>query len=50
MNYFLQNSPQKIHENAALFTGMCLFTVMNYLGQRLIVFRTGERKGNHAYS
>jgi len=39
MNYFLQNSPQNIRENAALFTGMCLFTGINYLGQRLIVFK-----------
>ena len=46
MNYFLQNSPQKIRENAALFTGMCLFTGINYLGQRLVVFRKGEKKGN----
>jgi len=42
MNYFLQNSPQKIRENAALFTGMCLFTGLNYLGQRLVVFRAGR--------
>jgi len=48
MNYFLQNSPQKIRENAALFTGMCLFTVINYLGQRLVVFRKREKKINHA--
>jgi hypothetical protein len=39
MNYLLRNSPQKIRENAALFTGMCLFTGINYLGQRLIVFK-----------
>jgi len=39
MNYFLQNSMQKIRENAALFTGMCLFTGLNYMGQRFIVFR-----------
>jgi len=39
MNYFLQGSDQKIRENAALFTGMCLFTGINYLGQRFIVFR-----------
>ena len=39
MNYFLQNSPQNIRENAALFTGICLFTGLNYLGQRLIVFK-----------
>jgi putative flippase GtrA len=39
MNYLLRDSPQKIRENVALFTGMCLFTGINYLGQRLIVFR-----------
>ena len=46
MNYFLKNSSQNLRENAALFTGMCLFTGMNYLGQRLIVFRIkGNQKG-----
>ena len=39
MNYFLQNSPLKIRENAALFTGICLYTGLNYLGQRFVVFR-----------
>ena len=43
MNYFLQNSPQKKRENAALFTGICLFTALNYMGQRFVVFRN---KGN----
>jgi putative flippase GtrA len=38
MNYLLRKSPQKIRENIALFTGMCLFTGINYLGQRLVVF------------
>jgi len=38
MNYLLQDSPQKIRENIALLTGMCIFTAINYLGQRLIVF------------
>jgi putative flippase GtrA len=38
MNYFLRDSSQKIRENVALFTGMCLFTGINYLGQRLVVF------------
>jgi putative flippase GtrA len=42
MGYFLQNSSLNIRENAALFTGMCLFTGLNYLGQRFIVFK---RKG-----
>jgi putative flippase GtrA len=38
MNYLLWKSPQRIRENIALFTGMCLFTGINYLGQRLVVF------------
>jgi len=42
MNYLLRNSPQSIRENAALFTGMCLFTGLNYLGQRFFVFRRRE--------
>jgi putative flippase GtrA len=29
----------KIRDNAALFTGMCFFTGINYLGQRFFVFR-----------
>jgi putative flippase GtrA len=37
--YFaLAEYPQKIRDNAALFTGMCLFTGLNYIGQRFIVF------------
>jgi glycosyltransferase involved in cell wall biosynthesis len=42
MNYLLRNSPHKLRENIALFSGMCLFTVTNYMGQRLVVFK--ERK------
>jgi putative flippase GtrA len=38
MSYLLRDSPLNIRENAALFTGMCLFTALNYLGQRFIVF------------
>ena len=44
MNYLLRDSPQKIRENTALFTGMCLFTGLNYLGQRLVVFKNKEEK------
>ena len=43
MNYFLRNNPIKIRENVALFTGMCLFTGINYLGQRLVVFKEIEK-------
>jgi putative flippase GtrA len=38
MNFLLRSYSQKIRENAALFTGMCFFTGINYFGQRLIVF------------
>jgi len=29
-----------MNENLALFAEMCLFTGINYLGQRLIVFKS----------
>ena len=38
INYFLDNESQNIRENVALFVGMCLFTGLNYLGQRFVVF------------
>jgi len=44
MDYLLKTSPERIRENFALFTGMCLFTGINYLGQRLVVFKTAEKK------
>jgi len=45
MNYLLRTNSIKIRENAALFTGMCLFTGINYLGQRFVVFRSkGEKE------
>jgi putative flippase GtrA len=42
MSYFFQNSSQKIQGNIALFTGMCLFTGLNYLGQRFVVFKENK--------
>jgi len=42
MNYFLCDKPQNIRENVALFAGMCLFTGLNYLGQRFVVFARGK--------
>jgi hypothetical protein len=44
MNYFLRDSSQKIRENVALLTGMCLFTGINYLGQRFVVFGEGKNE------
>jgi putative flippase GtrA len=39
VSYLLSNSDSKIAGNISLFAGMCLYTVMNYTGQRFIVFR-----------
>jgi len=37
--YFaLAEHPQEIRDNVAMFAGMCLFTALNYLGQRYVVF------------
>jgi putative flippase GtrA len=44
MGYLLKNSPAKIRENTALFAGMCLFTLLNYAGQRFIVFKVKTGK------
>ena len=44
MNYLLINSSQKIRENLALFAGMCLFTGINYLGQKFIVFKEARNE------
>jgi putative flippase GtrA len=30
---------EKIRDNAALFVGMCLFTGLNYIGQRFVAFK-----------
>jgi len=46
MNYFMRTSPQKTRENAALFTGICLFTGLNYLGQRFIIFKPKKESKN----
>ncbi|MDR1230707.1 MAG: GtrA family protein [Spirochaetaceae bacterium] len=40
MNYLLRNNTLSVRENAALLTGMCLFTGINYIGQRFFVFKT----------
>jgi hypothetical protein len=43
VNFLLSSAPQKARENIALFTGMCLFTGLNYLGQRFVVFKEYEK-------
>ena len=35
----LASQTESVRGNAALFCGMCLYTALNYFGQRFIVFR-----------
>lgn len=42
----LSTQSEKIRDNIALLSGMCLYTALNYLGQRLIVFNTKENLNN----
>lgn len=37
--YFLRNYSEKVRGNISLFAGMCLFTGLNYIGQRFFVFK-----------
>lgn len=46
MNYLLRDYSVNFRENIALFTGMCIFTGINYLGQRLIVFKKEKQNEN----
>ena len=39
MAHLLRDSAREMQENMALLAGMFIFTGLNYLGQRLIVFR-----------
>lgn len=38
------NFADKIKGNIAMFVGMCLYTVLNYIGQRLFVFTENRSK------
>lgn len=35
----LDGFPSRLQENAAMLAGMCLYTALNYLGQRFFAFR-----------
>lgn len=37
--WLLGGFPPKLQENAAMLAGMCLYTALNYLGQRFFAFR-----------
>lgn len=42
INLILLNNSQKLRENIALLTGMVIFTGINYLSQKYIVFRPNK--------
>lgn len=39
----LSGAGRRLQENAAMLVGMCLFTGLNYLGQRFLVFSDRDR-------
>ena len=38
----LEGYGQSLRDNVAMLIGMCLFVVLNYFGQRFVVFKKGE--------
>ncbi|MDR0409136.1 MAG: GtrA family protein [Spirochaetaceae bacterium] len=42
VSWLLRDSTSKLSGNISLFTGMCLYTVINYIGQRFMVFRRND--------
>ncbi len=41
--FMLSNFSIKVQENVAMFIGMVLFTILNYISQRFIVFKIGVK-------
>lgn len=44
MKLILTDAAQTLRDNVAMFTGMCLFVVFNYFGQRFFAFREDSKK------
>ncbi len=44
--YILKDFSETIRDNIAMLGGMCLFVVLNYFGQRFIVFKIDNGKEN----
>lgn len=36
--YFLSSTSDKVRDNVAMVVGMCIYTLLNYIGQRFLVF------------
>jgi len=49
MGSMLENSSTAVRENAAMLVGMCIFTGLNYIGQRMFVFREDVMEHIKAY-
>lgn len=46
MMFILKNQSVKIQENCAMLAGMCIYTLLNYFGQRLVVFKNKNDEKN----
>lgn len=42
VRWALSGAGEKVQENVAMLVGMCLYTALNYIGQRFFAFRTKE--------
>lgn len=42
VRWALSGAGKKVQENVAMLVGMCLYTALNYIGQRFFAFRTKE--------
>jgi putative flippase GtrA len=42
VSFFLRDYNSKLSGNISLLTGMCLYTLINYIGQRFVVFRRND--------
>lgn len=40
--FFLKHNSLKFRDNIAMVTGMCIYTTLNYLAQRFIVFKEAD--------
>lgn len=43
VGWMLSSAAGKLRDNIAMFVGMCLFTGLNYIGQRFFAFRDGKK-------
>lgn len=44
--WLLKGQAVKVQENIAMAVGMCLYTGLNYLGQRFFAFKAANNSGN----